>query len=57
MIYFIGDLHLFARSQTNGGKTNYDGRPFDTVEEMNERAHGGSFFCHRGYGTVGIDKC
>lgn len=34
-IYFIGDLHLFARSQTNEGSCNYDGRPFDTVEEMN----------------------
>lgn len=35
MIYFIGDLHLFCRSQTNEGHVNYDGRPFETVEEMN----------------------
>lgn len=34
-IYFIGDLHLFAKSQTNEGSVNYDGRPFDTVKEMN----------------------
>ena len=34
-IYFIGDLHLFAKSQTNEGSVNYDGRPFDTVAEMN----------------------
>lgn len=35
MIFFIGDLHLFCKSQTNEGSVNYDGRPFDTVEEMN----------------------
>lgn len=35
-IYFIGDLHLFAKSQTNEGSVNYDGRPFDTVAEMNK---------------------
>ena len=35
MTYFIGDLHLFCKSQTNEGHTNYDGRPFDTVEQMN----------------------
>lgn len=35
-IYFIGDLHLFAKSQTNEGSINYDGRPFDTVAEMNK---------------------
>lgn len=32
--YYIGDLHLFCRSQTQEG-VNYDGRPFATVEEMN----------------------
>ena len=36
MIYFIGDLHLFCRNQTNEGICNHDRRPFDTVEEMNE---------------------
>ena len=35
-IYFLGDMHLFAKSQTNEGKENYDGRPFETVAEMNE---------------------
>lgn len=35
MNYFIGDMHLFAKSQTNEGSVNYDGRPFETVEEMN----------------------
>lgn len=35
MIYFIGDLHLFCKSQTNEGMVNYDHRPFDTVEQMN----------------------
>ena len=35
MIYFIGDLHLFCKSQTNEGLVNYDHRPFDTVEQMN----------------------
>ena len=35
MTYFIGDLHLFCKSQTNEGSVNWDGRPFDTVEEMN----------------------
>ena len=34
MNYYIGDLHLFCRSQTREG-INYDNRPFDTVEEMN----------------------
>lgn len=35
MIYFIGDMHLFNKNQTNEGACNHDGRPFDTVEEMN----------------------
>ena len=34
MNYYIGDLHLFCRSQTQEG-INYDNRPFATVEEMN----------------------
>ena len=35
MNYYIGDLHLFNRNQTDEGR-NYDGRPFATVEEMNQ---------------------
>lgn len=35
MNYYIGDLHLFNRNQTDEGR-NYDGRPFATIEEMNE---------------------
>ncbi len=36
MNYYIADMHLFCASQTNEGAINYDGRPFDTVEQMNE---------------------
>ncbi len=36
MNYYIADMHLFCASQTNEGAVNYDNRPFDTVEEMNE---------------------
>lgn len=35
MNYYIGDLHLFNRNQTDEGR-NYDRRPFATVEEMNQ---------------------
>ena len=35
MNYYIGDLHLFNRNQTDEGR-NYDGRPFATIDEMNE---------------------
>lgn len=35
MNYYISDLHLFCKNQTNEGNHNYDGRPYDTVEEMN----------------------
>lgn len=35
MNYYIADLHLFCKSQTKAG-ANYDGRPFETVEEMNQ---------------------
>ena len=34
MNYYISDLHLFCKSQTQQG-ANYDNRPFETVEEMN----------------------
>lgn len=36
MNYYISDLHLFCKNQTNAGEFNYDNRPFATVEEMNE---------------------
>ncbi len=35
MNYYISDLHLFANSQTKNGK-NFDDRPFENVEEMNQ---------------------
>ena len=38
MNYSSGDLHLFNRNQTDEGR-NYDGRPFATVEEMNQYIH------------------
>lgn len=34
MNYYISDLHLFCQSQTQSG-INYDNRPFETVEELN----------------------
>lgn len=33
MKYYTADLHLFHKNVTNEGK-NFDGRPFDTVEQM-----------------------
>lgn len=33
MKYYIGDLHLFHKNVTNEG-SNFDGRPYDTLEEM-----------------------
>lgn len=33
--YYIGDIHLFHKNVTNEG-TNFDNRPFDTMEEMHE---------------------
>ena len=35
-IYFIGDLHLWNKNQTYEGTVNHDGRPFETVAEMNK---------------------
>lgn len=32
--YYIADMHLFCRSQVQEGGINYDGRPFETLEEM-----------------------
>ena len=34
MNYYISDLHLFFKSQTEEG-INYDKRPYKTIEEMN----------------------
>ena len=36
MNYYIADMHLFCRSQVQEGGTNYDGRPFETLEEMHQ---------------------
>ena len=33
--FYISDLHVFCKSQTKQG-ANYDNRPFETVEEMNQ---------------------
>lgn len=35
MNFYISDLHVFCKSQTKQG-ANYDNRPFETVEEMNQ---------------------
>lgn len=35
MNYYISDLHLFHKNVTNEG-SNFDDRPFDTVEEMHK---------------------
>ena len=35
MNYYISDLHLFSKNQTKQGK-NFDDRPFDTVQDMND---------------------
>ena len=36
MNYYISDMHLFCKSQTHEGKVNYDNRPFQNIEEMNQ---------------------
>ncbi len=33
--FYIADLHLFNKNQTDAGAVNHDGRPFATPEEMN----------------------
>lgn len=33
--YYISDLHLFCKSQTASG-VNYDGRPYQTIDEMHQ---------------------
>lgn len=35
MNYYISDLHLFHKNVTGEG-TNFDNRPFQTMEEMHE---------------------
>ena len=35
MNYYISDLHLFHKNVTNEG-SNFDNRPFDTMEEMHK---------------------
>lgn len=35
MNYYISDLHLFHKNVTNEG-SNFDNRPFDTLEEMHK---------------------
>ena len=34
MKYYISDLHLCCRGQVRGDGPNYDGRPYDSLEEM-----------------------
>ena len=34
MNYYISDLHLFCCSQIDNGGRNYDGRPYQSLEEM-----------------------
>jgi len=36
MNYYISDLHLFCNSQLSSSKRNYDNRPFQDIDEMNE---------------------
>lgn len=36
MNYYIADMHLFCKSQTQEGRLNFDNRPFKTTEEMNQ---------------------
>lgn len=35
MNYYIADMHLFCKSQTQEGRLNFDNRPFENTEEMN----------------------
>ena len=36
MKYYISDMHLFCASQTKQSFKNYDNRPFENIEEMND---------------------
>lgn len=36
MNYYIADMHLFCKSQTQEGRLNFDNRPFQNTEEMHK---------------------
>lgn len=36
MNYYIADMHLFCKSQTQEGRLNVDNRPFQNTEEMHQ---------------------
>ena len=36
MNYYIADMHLFCKSQTQEGRLNFDNRPFKTTKEMHQ---------------------
>ena len=36
MNYYIADMHLFCKSQTQEGRLNFDNRPFQNTEEMHQ---------------------
>ena len=36
MNYYISDMHLFCKSQTQEGRLNFDNRPFKNTEEMHQ---------------------
>ena len=36
MNYYISDMHLFCKSQTQSGKVNFDNRPFMNIDEMHQ---------------------
>ena len=36
MNYYIADMHLFCKSQTQEGRLNFDNRPFQNAEEMHQ---------------------
>ena len=36
MNYYISDMHLFCKSQTQEGRLNFDNRPFRDIDEMHQ---------------------
>lgn len=36
MNYYIADMHLFCKSQTQEGRLNFDNRPFRDIDEMHQ---------------------
>ena len=34
MNYYIADMHLFCKTQTQEGRVNFDNRPFRNTDEM-----------------------